>query len=335
MLFPRMFSRAHAGLYQQWLGGIDTKPVEVHGQYDGQAYDFTGEMPSQWDNLRFFLSYQVNFMYWRYFMWNFAGRQNDIQSYGELDHGQWITGIPFIDNALYGDQSKLPADLRENKGHNVFYCLPLLLGLLGMFWQAYRGKKGIQQFWVVFFLFFMTGLAIILYLNQTPSEPRERDYAYAGSFYAFAIWIGLGIAALVEGLRRFGKLPISPPPASHRLWRSPCLCNGQPDLGRPRPLRSHRRPRLWHELSLLAPTKRATPSSSPTATTTPSPFGTAKTWKASAPTPAFATSPTCKPTGISTKCAVRRGTVPHCPSLGSVGSTSTTWDTTSSWCALS
>ena len=207
MLFPRMFSRLHAGLYQQWLGGVDTKPVEVRGQYDGQAYDFTGEMPSQWDNLRFFLSYQVNFMYWRYFMWNFAGRQNDIQSYGELEHGQWITGIPFIDNALYGDQSKLPADLRENKGHNVFYCLPLLLGLLGMFWQAYRGKKGIQQFWVVFFLFFMTGLAIILYLNQTPSEPRERDYAYAGSFYAFAIWIGLGIAALVEGLRRFGKLP--------------------------------------------------------------------------------------------------------------------------------
>ena len=172
MLFPRMFSRLHAGLYQQWLGGVDTKPVEVRGQYEGQAYDFTGEMPSQWDNLRFFLSYQVNFMYWRYFMWNFAGRQNDVQSYGELDHGQ-----------------------------------PLLLGLLGMFWQAYRGKKGIQQFWVVFFLFFMTGLAIILYLNQTPSEPRERDYAYAGSFYAFAIWIGLGIAALVEGLRRFGKLP--------------------------------------------------------------------------------------------------------------------------------
>ena len=188
-------------------------------------------MPSQWDNLRFFLSYQVNFMYWRYFMWNFAGRQNDIQSYGELEHGQWITGIPFIDNALYGDQSKLPADLRENKGHNVFYCLPLLLGLLGMFWQAYRGKKGIQQFWVVFFLFFMTGLAIILYLNQTPSEPRERDYAYAGSFYAFAIWIGLGIAALVEACVVSANCPISPPPASHRLWHLPCLCKWSARLG--------------------------------------------------------------------------------------------------------
>ena len=177
-----MFSRAHAGLYQQWLGGIDTKPVDVHGEYDGQSYDFTGEMPSQWDNLRFFLSYQVNFMYWRYFMWNFAGRQNDVQSYGELDHGQWITGIPFIDNALYGDQSKLPADLRENKGHNVFYCLPLLLGLLGLFWQAWRGRRGIQQFWVVFFLFFMTGLDIEVYLNQTPSQTTERDYDYDGSF---------------------------------------------------------------------------------------------------------------------------------------------------------
>ena len=203
MLFPRMFSRLHADLYKQWLGEIHFHDVDL--TYDGHTY--TEQMPSQWDNLRFFMSYQVNFMYWRYFMWNFAGRQNDVQSTGELEHGQWLTGIPFIDNALYGDQSLLPDDLKNNKGHNVFYCLPLLLGLIGLFWQAYRGKKGIQQFWVVFFLFFMTGLAIILYLNQTPAEPRERDYAYAGSFYAFAIWIGLGIAGIVEGLRRFAKIP--------------------------------------------------------------------------------------------------------------------------------
>ena len=153
--------------------------MDVSGEYEGQPYAFSGEMPTQMDNLRFFFSYQINFMYWRYFMWNFAGRQNDVQSYGELEHGQWITGIPFIDNALYGDQSLLPDDLKANKGHNVFYCLPLLLGLAGLFWQAYRGKKGIQQFWVIFFLFFMTGLAIVLYVNQTPSEPRERDYSYA------------------------------------------------------------------------------------------------------------------------------------------------------------
>ena len=101
-----------------------------------------------------------------------------------------------------GDQTLLPGELKNNKGHNVFYCLPLLLGLIGMFWQAYRGNRGIQQFWVVFFLFFMTGLAIVLYLNQTPLQPRERDYAYAGSFYAFTIWIGMGVAAIAEWLQK-------------------------------------------------------------------------------------------------------------------------------------
>ena len=144
-------------------------------------------------------------MYWRYFMWNFAGRQNDIQSGGEPEHGNWITGIKALDDIRLGDQDMLPDDLKENKGRNVFYCLPLLLGLLGFFWQAFRGKEGIQQFWVVFFLFFMTGIAIVIYLNQTPNQPRERDYAYAGSFYAFAIWCGLGIAALYEGLKRMLK----------------------------------------------------------------------------------------------------------------------------------
>ncbi len=121
---------------------------------------------------------------------------------GEIEHGNWITGIPFIDNLLVGDQSLLPSDLKNNKGHNVFYCLPLILGLIGLFWQARqnvtRGQKGIQQFWMVFFLFFMTGIAIVLYLNQTPMQPRERDYAYAGSFYAFAIWIGMGVAGIVQ-----------------------------------------------------------------------------------------------------------------------------------------
>ena len=202
MLFPRMWSAGHAGKYEQWMGSIDMRPVVFTTP---EGYEMTGEMPTQWENLRFFLSYQVNFMYWRYFMWNFAGRQNDLQGQGELEHGNWITGFSFIDNALYGDQSLLPQSLRENKGHNVFYCLPLLLGLIGLFWQAYRGEKGIRQFWVVFFLFFMTGLAIVLYLNQTPSQPRERDYAYAGSFYAFAIWIGLGVAAIAKGLEKILK----------------------------------------------------------------------------------------------------------------------------------
>jgi putative membrane protein len=141
-------------------------------------------------------------------MWNFAGRQNDLQGNGEPEHGNWITGISFIDNALYGNQDMMPDELKANKGHNVFYCLPLLLGLIGLFWQAWRGKRGIQQFWVVFFLFFMTGLAIVVYLNQTPSQPRERDYAYAGSFYAYAIWCGLGVLALYDWARKLKLAPV-------------------------------------------------------------------------------------------------------------------------------
>ena len=198
MLFPRMYSSQHAQAYESWLGGVEGTEVP----YDRCGEQVTVKMPSQWDNLRFFLSYQCNFMYWRYFMWNFAGRQNDIQGNGEPEHGNWITGISFIDNWMLGDQSKLPQELKENKGHNVFYCLPLLLGLIGLFWQAWRGQRGIRQFWVVFFLFFMTGLAIVLYLNQTPQQPRERDYAYAGSFYAYAIWCGLGVLALYDMLKK-------------------------------------------------------------------------------------------------------------------------------------
>lgn len=200
MLFPRMYSSAHAQAYNDWLGGnIQLRDVN----YTTSGGDFQyGQMPSQWDNLNFFMSYQINFMYWRYFMWNFAGRQNGFQSNGEKEHGNWLTGIPFIDNAMYGNQKELPNELQQDKAHNVFYMLPLLLGLLGLFWQAFRGDKGVKQFWVVFFLFFMTGLAIVLYLNQTPMQPRERDYAYAGSFYAFAIWIGMGVAALADLLGR-------------------------------------------------------------------------------------------------------------------------------------
>ena len=218
MLFPRMYSSAHAQAYEDWMGGVDGTEVP----YDRCGENIMVKMPSQIDNIRFFLSYQCNFMYWRYFMWNFAGRQNDIQGNGEPEHGNWISGFSFIDDQLYGDQSKLPDDLKENKGHNVFYCMPLLLGLIGLFWQAWYTRKrkivkngveteevlpvGIQQFWVVFFLFFMTGLAIVIYLNQTPMQPRERDYAYAGSFYAYAIWCGLGVVAILDILKQKMKL---------------------------------------------------------------------------------------------------------------------------------
>ena len=209
MLFPRMYSSLHTREYQAWQ---DIEGYEV--PYDQCGNMIMVNMPTQWENIKFFFSYQLNWMYWRYFMWNFVGRQNDLQGSGEIEHGNWITGINAIDKLLVGDQSQLPSELRENKGRNVFYGLPLLLGIIGLLWQAYRVRQttdergnpvehavGVQQFWVVFFLFFMTGLAIVLYLNQTPSQPRERDYAYAGSFYAFAIWIGMGVAALLEATK--------------------------------------------------------------------------------------------------------------------------------------
>lgn len=187
MLFPRMHSERHGEAYEQWLGGVDKR----------------NGLPTQWDNLRFFFSYQINHMYLRYLFWNFVGRENNIQGHGEAEHGNWITGINWIDNMLLGcDTDMMPSDLKNSKGRNVFYGLPLLLGVLGMIWQIRCGKRGNQQWNVVMLLFLMTGLAIVVYLNQTPMEPRERDYAYAGSFYAFAIWIGMGVAGLSALLRK-------------------------------------------------------------------------------------------------------------------------------------
>lgn len=203
MLFPRMYSAdpRHIEAYKEW-GQVKGEPVKFN-----RCGEIVSVMkPTFLENIRYFLSYQVNFMYWRYFMWNFSGRQNDIQGNGEVMNGNWITGIPAIDEILIGPQDDMPLDIVNNKGHNVYYMLPLLLGILGLLYQAYSGEKGIQSFWVTFFLFFMTGLAIVLYLNQTPYQPRERDYAYAGSFYAFCIWIGFGVAALAKGLERFAKM---------------------------------------------------------------------------------------------------------------------------------
>lgn len=192
MLFPRMWNDLAASAYKSWSGGTEA-------------------IPTQKENLTYFINYQLNYMYWRYFLWNFLGRQNDVQGNGELEHGNWLTGISWLDNLRLGDQELLPESLRRNKGHNVFYGLPLLLGLIGIYWQWTRGRKGKQQFSVLFFLFFMTGLAIVLYLNQAPGQPRERDYAYAGSFHAFAIWIGLGAAGLCDVLRKkkTSILPVS------------------------------------------------------------------------------------------------------------------------------
>ena len=197
MLFPRMYSTqgSHVEAYKSWAN-IKGKRIEV----DRCGRKEKIVCPTFGENLRFFFGYQLNFMYWRYFMWNFSGRQNDIQGHGELDHGNWITGFDFIDNAMLCDQSHMPDSLKNNKGHNRYFMLPLLLGILGIVWQLAGGKKGTQSFWVTFTLFFMTGIAIVMYLNQTPYQPRERDYAYAGSFYAFCIWIGLGVLAVAQGL---------------------------------------------------------------------------------------------------------------------------------------
>lgn len=228
MLFPRIYSRMHKSYYPTWVRldttsgnlkeiyAIDERTGEKvpEPDYSGQPIlnpitgkvSYPGKMgyrPTYGQNLEYFLNYQLNHMYWRYFMWNFAGRQNDVLNQnGELDAGNWITGISAFDNARLGDQSLLPDDLgKDNKGHNVYFMLPLILGLIGLLWQAFAGRRGIEQFWVVFFLFFMTGIAIVLYLNQPPMQPRERDYAFAGSFYAFAIWIGLGVAGLWQMLK--------------------------------------------------------------------------------------------------------------------------------------
>ena len=198
-LFPRMYSQqpSHIQAYKEWAGDPEnTVDYEPCGQQQQAA------VPSFMQNIGFFFSYQVNFMYWRYFMWNFSGRQNDMQSMGEVDHGNWITGINFIDNMMVGDQSNLPDELSQNKGHNVYFLLPLLLGLLGLFYLVYRGKEGMHAFWIILILFFMMGIAIVIYLNQTPAQPRERDYAYLGSFYAFAIWIGLGVLAIYRFLEK-------------------------------------------------------------------------------------------------------------------------------------
>ncbi len=196
-IFPRMYSPDpdHKTAYEYW------------GRIKGRKYTVTsgGEKativrPTFIENIRYFLSYQTGYMYLRYFMWNFAGRQNDIQGNGNPIHGNWISGLKFIDEARLGDLDDLPADLQSNQGKNKYYLLPLIFGLAGMLWQSKRDKNG---FWLVVIFFIMTGFAIILYLNQYPNQPRERDYAYAGSFYAFAIWIGIGFMYFYEILRRY------------------------------------------------------------------------------------------------------------------------------------
>jgi len=206
-IFPRMYSReeGHIEQYKQWAA-ITGRKVSVTDE-DGQSKTIV--MPTFFENLTFFWRFQVNQMYFRYFMWNFAGRQNDLQSQGEITNGNWITGINFLDSIRLGDQSKLPQEFRDNKARNKYYMFPFILGIIGIIFMYNRGIQGKKDLWSVFLLFFMTGLAIVIYLNQAPLQPRERDYAYAGSFYAFTIWIGIGVLALYEGLKKYAPDTVS------------------------------------------------------------------------------------------------------------------------------
>ncbi|MBN4081794.1 DUF2723 domain-containing protein [bacterium AH-315-C07] len=182
-IFPRCYNsldKNHVKFYKNWLNLKD------------------GKKPSFADNMNWFFSYQIGWMYFRYFMWNFAGRQNDTQGHGNIKHGNWLSGINWIDNARLGPQEKIPENWKNEKSRNELYFLPLILGLIGLY---YHYSKHNQDAFIVTLLFFFTGLAIVIYLNQTPLQPRERDYAYAASFYAFCIWIGFGALGIYEALK--------------------------------------------------------------------------------------------------------------------------------------
>ena len=196
MVFPRMWDASndqnHADYYAMFMGITKNKD----GTYE--------RPPTFGDNLQFFVGYQTYFMFFRYFMWNFSGKQNDIEGLftGNTRDGNWITGIPFIDNAMYGDQSLMPQTIKDNKAHNTMFALPFIFGIIGLFYQFKRkGDDGL----VAFLLFFFTGFAIIIYLNQAGFQPRERDYAYAGSFYAFSIWVGLAVLYFIDMATKWDK----------------------------------------------------------------------------------------------------------------------------------
>jgi hypothetical protein len=203
MFFPRMYSSKpeHIEDYKSWAKIKGYKKVAQNNRGETETF----YKPTFIENMRFFFRYQIGHMYWRYFMWNYSGRQNDIQGNGDALRGNWISGIKFYDEARLGPQDNLPSTYANNRANNKYYLLPFILGIVGLVFQLLKDKK---NFWIVMFLFILTGLAIVVYLNQYPQQPRERDYAFAGSFYAYAIWIGLGVLAIYDGIKQFlGNLP--------------------------------------------------------------------------------------------------------------------------------
>ena len=201
-VFPRMYSSdpRHVEVYKSW-GKIKGKPVRI--RENGEEKNLM--KPTFGENLRFFVTYQLGHMYFRYFMWNFAGRQNDVQGHGGFMNGNWISGIDFLDEPRVGPRDNMPSFMKDDPTRNTYWFLPLLFGLIGLFYQYNHKRKGKEGFAVVSALFVFTGIAIVVYLNQTPIQPRERDYAYAGSFYAFAIWIGLAVPALTDSVKKIMK----------------------------------------------------------------------------------------------------------------------------------
>ncbi len=193
-LFPRMHSYGAAKDYEAWMGEVKTRTVRIGGE--------VAKVPTLGEHLRYFFGYQLNFMYWRYFMWNFVGRQDDVQGRGDIIHGNWISGIDAIDALYLGPQKDLPEEIARNKGRNKFFFLPFLLGILGLIVQLGKDRRG---FTIVLWLFVMMGLALVVYFNIPPGAPRERDYIYAGSFYAFSIWIGLGVLWVQEIVAKLFK----------------------------------------------------------------------------------------------------------------------------------
>ena len=200
-IFPRMWNGTKKNFTSTYERYIDKSNMRVTTQKRSDGTSERVMIPTFGQNIRFFLDYQCGWMFWRYFMWNFVGRQNDTEGQGELEHGNWICGIGFIDDMRLGSQQDLPRTMQSD-ACTKFYFLPLILGLIGLFYQL---KKDVKNCWVVFLLFFMTGIAIIMYLNQTPYQPRERDYSYAGAFYAFAIWMGFGLLGVIEGIQKVVK----------------------------------------------------------------------------------------------------------------------------------
>jgi len=203
-VFPRMWSwrSDHMEEYNKW-GNVKGRPLRISNAQGEQEIRY---LPTFAENLRFFFTYQIGHMYWRYFMWNFVGRQNDVQGHGDLLNGNWLTGIKPLDEIRLGNQDKLTSGMLNHPARNTYFLLPLILGIIGLVYQLVRDPK---NFWVVTLLFVLTGMAIVVYLNQTPLQPRERDYSYVGSFYAFSIWLGIGVLAIFESLSKHSKSPVA------------------------------------------------------------------------------------------------------------------------------